>query len=89
MLGLARSFWAAYTEGFETSTDRWNDFECQSVRHLGACLLARVDGKSRVDYLTEDWQQELVRKFSRELLVEPNVKNIAACLDCLAEELSM
>lgn len=44
-------------------------FERQCVRHLAACMLSRVDGKSRVDYLTTDSQKQLVREFSRELLL--------------------
>jgi len=33
----------------------------RAVRHLAACLLARIDGKSTVDYLTESWQPEFIR----------------------------
>ena len=44
-------------------------FERQCVRHLAACMLSRIDGKSRVDYLTIDSQKQLVREFCRELLL--------------------
>ena len=39
----------------------------RGMLHLAACLAARIDGKSRVDYLPEVRQQEAVRKLAREL----------------------
>ena len=54
-------------------------------------MLARVDGKSRVDYLTEEWQLCLVRSFSRELLTTDPAGGgeltIAWCFDELARRL--
>jgi fructosamine-3-kinase len=38
---------------------------------LPALLLARVDGKSPVEYLTEVFQQDLVRSFARPLIASP------------------
>lgn len=43
----------------------------RGVRHLAACLLARVDGKSPVDYLTEPWQTEFVRQITIRWLLTP------------------
>ncbi len=51
--------------------DRSPNFESQCVQHLAACMLARVAGKSRVDYLTEPWQTDLVQRFTHELLQDP------------------
>lgn len=50
--------------------NRSPNFEAQCVQHLAACMLARVAGKSRVDYLTEAWQIELVQRLCHELLLD-------------------
>ncbi len=70
-LGLAREFWSSYLAGLKRelrepdwllSAGRSPSFDGQCVRHLAACMLARIDGKSRVDYLTEDWHAPLIRE---------------------------
>jgi 5-methylthioribose kinase len=55
-----------YTPG-EAAT---SEYERRCVRHLGACMLARVAGKSRVDYLREDWQPEFVTRYCHDLLID-------------------
>jgi Ser/Thr protein kinase RdoA (MazF antagonist) len=45
--------------------------EARVATLLPALLLARVDGKSPVEYLTVDSDRELVRGVSRELIVHP------------------
>ena len=77
-LGLARTFWSSYLTELQTdgehepawlsSEDRSPSFDGQCVRHLAACLLARIDGKSRVDYLTQDWHAPLIRELCRDCL---------------------
>lgn len=72
----ARRFWSVYFDQLSTEpapawlTDHSREpgFERQSVQHLAACMLARVDGKSRVDYLNEAWQPELIRNYCHQLL---------------------
>lgn len=56
--------WATVTDGSTSAYQR------RCVRHLGACMLARVAGKSRVDYLREDWQPEFVTRYCRGLLTD-------------------
>ena len=76
IIELPRSFWSEYecqlgaspAPGWLAAAGRSPAFERQCVRHLGACMMARVEGKSRVDYLTAAWQPELVRRYSRQLL---------------------
>lgn len=41
----------------------------RGMLHLAGCLLARIDGKSRVDYLPEVRQHEAVRKLARALFI--------------------
>ena len=37
-------------------------------------MLARIDGKSPVEYLTDDAQRDEVRAFARGLLVQPSAE---------------
>lgn len=48
----ARRFWRRYTDGLGDEGE-WKDLEVRSVRHLAGCLLARVAGKSKLEYLAE------------------------------------
>lgn len=48
-LALARSFYDAY---FESSAPSDNQFQDMTLRTTGALMMARVDGKSPVEYLT-------------------------------------
>lgn len=43
----------------------------RGVQHLAACTLARIDGKSPVDYLTKPWQSEFVREITIRWLLAP------------------
>lgn len=67
---LALRFWKAYADSMAPLTAALPDFEPLCVRHWTACLLARVDGKSPVDYLDER-QQALVRAFALETGLAP------------------
>jgi 5-methylthioribose kinase len=92
-LGLACAFWQEYcgelASGLRESDDL--DFERQCVRHLAACMLARVDGKSRVDYLKSDWQVSLVRSLCRDVLVSDGAgdrREVGWCFGELARRLT-
>lgn len=67
-LALLDAFWHAYrkrTEGrFDTQA-----LERRTCGHAAACALARVDGKSTVDYLDPE-RQAGVRRFAHGMLVE-------------------
>ncbi len=70
--GLTKRFWDAYQQGLAQTTGP--DFAAisqRSVRHLAGCLLARIDGKSPVDYLPHDWQRTHVRTLSHAWLLDP------------------
>jgi hypothetical protein len=45
--------------------------EARAARLLPGLLLARVDGKSPVEYITEDSQRDHVRRTATALLVNP------------------
>ncbi|MDE0817890.1 MAG: phosphotransferase [Pirellulaceae bacterium] len=46
------------------------EIERRSCTNLGACLVARVDGKSPVEYLLDPEHQETVRQLGKRLLLE-------------------
>jgi aminoglycoside phosphotransferase (APT) family kinase protein len=48
-----------------------SDFEARAARLLPGLLLARVDGKSPVEYVTEEHQREHVRRVASTLLINP------------------
>ena len=66
--GLAASFWEVYRAGLPPGCD-W--MEQATLAHLGCLLLARIDGKSPAEYITEPALQEKVRQFARRLIVSP------------------
>jgi len=45
--------------------------ETRTAHLLPGLFLARVDGKSPVEYITQDWQRELVRKVAKRFLSAP------------------
>jgi 5-methylthioribose kinase len=63
---LTRAFWRGY--GSTVSYRPPAELVARGIGHLGVCLLARVDGTSPVDYLTEDVQRDAARRLGRRLL---------------------
>ncbi len=65
---LTRAFWRGYAAA-ATFAPR-SELEWRGVGHCGACLLARIDGTSPVEYLPEEPKREAVRRLGRALLRE-------------------
>jgi 5-methylthioribose kinase len=68
---LARAalrFWDLYREGLPAECD-W--IEAATLAHLGGLLLARIDGKSPVEYISDPARREQVRTFARNLMLAP------------------
>jgi 5-methylthioribose kinase len=65
---LAGKFWELYRAGLPPGCD-W--IEPATISHLGCLLLARIDGKSPAEYITEPALQTRVRQFARRLMVSP------------------
>jgi 5-methylthioribose kinase len=63
-----RAFWEGLGEGMEGELTR--GFEALTLRHLGALMLARIDGKSPVEYIRNEAKKELVRSVARRILRE-------------------
>ncbi len=71
---LVTVFWSCYrvtVDGGGRHTVSSTATTSRGVRHLAGCLLARIDGKSTVDYLTEPWQPEFVRNVTLRWFANP------------------
>jgi aminoglycoside phosphotransferase (APT) family kinase protein len=47
------------------------ELEARVAQLLPGLFLARVDGKSPAEYITQDWQREAVRRVARRFLLQP------------------
>jgi aminoglycoside phosphotransferase (APT) family kinase protein len=73
----AHRFWDAYRE----SAGDARGGEQAVVAELGCLLLARIDGKSPIEYLTEETELDAVRRFARALLAADHEQQVDAVLD--------
>lgn len=64
----AREFWNALVEVVPSKAEL---ILRSALRHLGGLLLARIDGKSPVEYITEDSLKQQIRRFAKDLLLRP------------------
>lgn len=64
-LEAARAFWRAYADA---AGDRFAGVESSAVRELGCLLLARIDGKSKIEYISDEPTKALVRRLARDIL---------------------
>ena len=81
-LTLTRALWAGYRA--KISFRPVYQLESRGIAHLGACLLARIDGTSPVDYLPDEATREAVRGLGRQLLLDkvrnwPDVEALVRC----------
>jgi 5-methylthioribose kinase len=63
-----RAFWKELVGRIEEAA--LGGFETMTLRHLGALMLARIDGKSPVEYVRDELTKEQVRRFAKRLLLE-------------------
>jgi len=78
----ARTFWKALSAGLNGAPVV--DFEVMTVRHLGGLMLARMDGKSPVEYIRDEGVKSRVRRAAVRLLtVRP--RKIEAAFNLVAE----
>jgi 5-methylthioribose kinase len=80
---LVQDFWRSYSQLMvaAVSGDDLKDLERRAVWNLAGCMLARVDGKSPVDYLSAE-QQDVVRRLARCWMVDlpPSLESAAEVL---------
>ncbi len=67
----AREFWRALVESAGREHDR--DFERMTVWHLGGLMVARIDGKSPVEYIRDNATKQRVIGLGSRLLLEPEI----------------
>ncbi|MFM7127980.1 MAG: hypothetical protein ACKO0V_01320, partial [bacterium] len=77
--GLLSTFWDEYQAGM-ASLKPDADLENRAATHLAACMLARVDGKSPVDYLSTT-DQPLVRQLTLDMLTATRPPGIMQLVD--------
>lgn len=71
LLNNILDFWRAYAP--HITWENQNDLEARICQLLPALMLARVDGKSPVEYLI-DVERDFVRQESRSLLIKPEIR---------------
>lgn len=64
-----RGFWNAYVDEASDGVGDVDGLEHDTVRQMGALLLARIDGKSPAEYITLDEDKRCARQIGRELLM--------------------
>ena len=74
----AREFWSTLMEFVPRECD-W--FEQAAIEHLGCLLLARIDGKSPAEYITDQETKETIRQAAQRIIVNPprTVLDVFAC----------
>lgn len=84
-LDLAYRFWTRYSA--DTAIDPTGARARLAARHLAACLMARLDGKSPVEY-RHQFDQNQARQFAREALLSPRPMSVEQLIEkaqaCLA-----
>lgn len=67
---LLDTFWASYRPAVATVADanEMVELEQRAARNLAGCLLARLDGKSRIEYLADELKRNTVRAMATHLL---------------------
>jgi 5-methylthioribose kinase len=63
---LTRTFWRSYRK--QVTFRPPDELETRGIEHFAVCLLARIDGTSPVDYLSEEPKREVVRRIGRKVL---------------------
>jgi 5-methylthioribose kinase len=80
---LTRAFWRGYAEGARYRP--LAELGARGSGHFAACLLARIDGTSPVDYLSEEPKREAARQIGRRVLLG-RIDTWEAVLEIVEEE---
>ncbi len=65
-LAAVKAMWNAYVRNIQILSRP--QIEATTIRQLGCTLLARIDGKSKVEYINDEPTRDLVRSMSRDVL---------------------
>jgi 5-methylthioribose kinase len=66
-LKSAQIFWQAYSQHLTPVLDP--QIEATTIRELGCLMLARIDGKSKIPYITDEPTRNITRGIAREILL--------------------
>jgi aminoglycoside phosphotransferase (APT) family kinase protein len=69
-LGLIGAFWRSYQQELEASVgqEEYAALVERGIQHLAGCAWARLDGTSKIDYLSREPRRDAVRALCRETL---------------------
>lgn len=81
--GAARRFWISLNRNLQETPIE--GLEEMTARHLGALMLARIDGKSPVEYLTGEAVKNRVRRAAKRILLEQPL-SVTDAIEIAAEE---
>ena len=72
-LSLAEAFWREYQAQLAANIGgaEWRDLEHRAALNFAGCAWARLDGTSKVEYLTDFARREMLRRVCRDLLARP------------------
>jgi 5-methylthioribose kinase len=77
-VNAAGIFWRRYFDSLQPSLDQ--GIALTAARELGCILLARIDGKSKIEYIIEEPMKDTARRLSRGILLDPSL-TVEAALD--------
>jgi hypothetical protein len=88
-LDLCNAFLEAYAHGLQSavSGEEQGALQRRAVLNLAGCLLARVDGKSPLEYLSLESQRDALRRMGRQLF-DARPKTLEKALVMVETELS-
>jgi hypothetical protein len=64
------SFWQGYVSQAKWTPDKAERTEQDAIKQLGCLMLARIDGKSPVEYIVKPEAKKLVQGIAKALLVK-------------------
>lgn len=85
-MACALRFWDTYQKSVGDSFGP--SLNSSVVAELGCLLLARIDGKSKIEYIQDEPTRDLVRGLARSLLLTPPVDPVAA-IDRLGRDIAL
>jgi 5-methylthioribose kinase len=85
-LDAAQVFWASYLSAVQPSLSA--DIGANTVRELACLLLARIDGKSKIEYITEEPVKDEVRTLGRTILLVGG-ESLSDVLDAASRQLTV
>ena len=86
-LDLLAAFWQTYAQSMRATVDpsEWHSLARRAASNLAGCAIARVDGKSQVDYLSPSQRDQVRACFLPKLIAQD--AEFGECLDEIAHEL--